>query len=420
MAVFNVVNKIPESIGTAGWKSIGHSLMWKDVNRQGIKAGRLDGTTFRVVAAEERERSPAMRFLVGLGVFIATVLSLGLALLSPEIRDGFRAKAHRFYLIPTSQLAAEGAAKSLDEYCKIYNPKISSKEAQELTSQGKLLIADIRAGRAQPPQTAEAKQQCLAALTWVLMDAAISKKMGFREGTFVLEDPNNHIYTYLQGCDSYERSSSHYVGRSVGKHRGADVIACANLMPAGKRTLLFGQVVGHPKKEAATSQLFIKPENFSADHSKGYDFFMHGWEFVNAQWNKIAHPGSDDLSYMRKERVPHAVLAQFNEIVNQSHPQGDEKVKANAKADAKKYGIAYMHSFVEELKKAPNSEKLQAAIAQFDELIKSYDHCELRTGREVYFTAEEVNSLNPRTEEELLSSVNESDSEDAINLFLNP
>lgn len=92
---------------------------------------------------------------------------------------------------------------------------------------------------------------------------------------------------------------------------GLDFASNDGALPAGKRTILFGLAETHDQRQV----LFIKPENWGADHRhrlgsfKSYEkikhFINHTLQFFHAQYVKIIRPGYDDRPGTAKERIPH-------------------------------------------------------------------------------------------------------------------
>jgi len=241
------------------------------------------------------------------------------------------------------------------------------------------------------------------------MSQAIKGGQGYEEGTFVIEDPEGRLYSYLMSApNGYERDSSHYKGRSAPKHRGVDIFN--GKMPAHKRTLLFEKVTNPDFKGMPAQVLFLKPENFSADKSQAYDFAMHGVEFVAAQSNKLFYPGSDDLESMRKERVPAKELKEFNQLINILEKYEPEEGNtqewlnkalgendlgplknnlsfAKIKECAKRDGICFMSRFINYIQDYAEKGGEMPAAFDADSLVgmfKEYDLADRRTGREVY------------------------------------
>lgn len=149
-------------------------------------------------------------------------------------------------------------------------------------------------------------------LVWHLMQSACDNGDSFAQGTFVLEgDDAQNLYDKLSSIDeSYTRHSSHFKGRCNLPQKGLDFSGKDLHLPCGKRTILFGIAKSHDDKVI----LFIKPENWGADHGisslihqegKLKHFVNHTLDFIHAQYVKIMRPGYDDQPGSAKERIPH-------------------------------------------------------------------------------------------------------------------
>lgn len=301
-------------------------------------------------------------------------------------------------------------------FCSEHCPHLEFNEAGKLIRQGQALFSEIINGKKVTPHNAATSAQEIAALTWFLMFCAIEKGQGHTNGAFMIEDPQGLLYTYLvKSPGAGFRSSSHLVGRSPdddamstlvfksAKHQGIDLPGAP--LPAEKRTILFEQIDNASfLSDLPRKLLFFKLEDYGTNLTSGYgkDAAMHGVELVHAQWNKAMHPGSDDLPEMRKERIPVSTLKAFNEVVKAVNADPFLKQKlmvripelfnmGQAPRLAKLWGIAYMHRFVKELKvEVSPGTPLATAVAQFEADIQEYDYPERRTGREVYFTSDEL------------------------------
>lgn len=302
----------------------------------------------------------------------------------------------------------EDPASNLKAYCEKYCAGIDSEEAAAYIQKGKEIFETVM----KDDQKLDNTEEVCTALTWYLVSLAIEKKQGFEEGTFVIEDPKDRLYNFLLSSPIvYQRASSHYKERSSVIQLGVDIFN--GKMPAHKRTLLFEKVHNPPYEDMPEQVLFLKPENYSADiynPKKAYDASMHLYEFAVTQYNKIYYPGSDDFPNMRKERVPAKELEEFfkqidilaryksdagtlekwlAQIFNDKNlgPLKENMSVQNIKSCAKKYGIAFMKRFVDNIEaygknggEIPSESKFSTLI----DMISQYDHPELRTGREVY------------------------------------
>ena len=308
-------------------------------------------------------------------------------------------------------------ARSFEDYCTIF--RISPTQASHYTEVGKKLMQGILEGTHHPSKDLKTSEEELAALSWFLMSCAIQKGEGHEEGAFIIEDIHQYLYNFLLNSPGTKtRASSHFVGRSPkdnslstvafssAKHHGVDVIKG---LPANKRTILFEMIDNPAFIEGLSKVLFFKLENYSPflTTGYGYDALMHGYELIQAQYNKRFKPGSDDDPSMRKERVPAALLKDFATIIqfikdNINDFGGREALEIldpnqelldldKANKNAKLWGVMYMHQFLVKMKELPIYPN------DFDNLIKpledefgTLEYPEKRTGREVYLTIEEL------------------------------
>lgn len=267
----------------------------------------------------------------------------------------------------------------LEDFCTRFCTNMNVDMAMKMVDKGKTLIAGIMNGNIK-----SGNHQDLLHLSWFLMYKAIEKNEGFEEGAFAIEDSNNALFNFLLQSKAtstpYYRPSTHYANRSPKKHHGIDIFD--ELMPAKKRTLLFSTA----NNEDGSQFLFIKPENFSAliAPSTAYDVWMHTVELFAAQRNKLLYPGSDDEPNMRKERVPSAVLKDFEKLLNVQ--PGIDKTEIRRKA--KLYGITFMYRYVQNL----DREYPEFDTQKFLSSLQEYDHLDKRTGREVYLTQPDLNN----------------------------
>lgn len=293
--------------------------------------------------------------------------------------------------------------ESIRLYCKAYNPTMSPSQAIRFATEGGGLVADILSGKRTKPSQNEAEEVELAQISWFLLSLALKKKEGFLEGTFVLEDPENKLYNFLCACPSiHSRPSSHFEGRLEG-NKGVNILKQTVPMPSEKRTLLFERVKTlSDAGQVVDGYLFIKPENWTADHNVGknpavaIDFPAHGAEFVAARKVKMLEPGADDKENMRKERIPAVIQKLFPEILKELNPahiaqaaKGLGREEWSVEKNSKVFGISYMKKFLENVNKLQDTSNSKN-IDQFNKIIAEYDHLEMRTGREVILTAKEL------------------------------
>jgi len=239
-------------------------------------------------------------------------------------------------------LAASTVQKYVDSYCE----GLDLQMVDELIFKGQQLVKSILEGtQSKLPENNVEAQLELAQLTWYFMKCGIDKSEGYYEGTFMIEDPEDKIFNFLNSNGhAYVRKSSHLKGRSSENHYGVDIFN--QKMPAHKRTLLFARTTTLNNRNI----LFLKPENFSADITQVADSVLHAKELIVSQYNKIFYPGSDDLSNMRKERVPVNVIKNFELIVNFIE-KNSETIFPELRENVTRWGISHMYRVAEELKK---------------------------------------------------------------------
>jgi hypothetical protein len=280
-------------------------------------------------------------------------------------------------------------SEDLEAYCYHYNREITPKDASLWIEEGNKTLKSLYSGNStrMKDDPHEANEQATS-ITWALMNEAISKGDGYREGSFVIDDPQGLLYNFLHSHpNKYDRLSSHFAKRSPKMHEGIDIFDCP--MPAQKRTLLFTQV----DQMDGSKVLFLKPENYSADHHNKYDTMMHGYEFFLSKKNKIFYPGSDDLPSMRKERVPVETSKIFENIVSTLNQFdfkelnkelfNDPIFEGNSLEKAKLYGIAFMNAYVQAVDKLSVIPG-ELDTAPFFESIKGLSDLDKRTGREAF------------------------------------
>jgi hypothetical protein len=311
-----------------------------------------------------------------------------------------------------NELTEKEAAVRLSAYCRLYCPGIDSHQAVELIQKGQLLMKGILSGAREPSRDHEASQLELAQLTWFLTWCALKKKQGAHEASFAIEiEPDSRIYHFLTSAPySYQRPSSHYMGRSErsrdyssylmasSQHHAVDVHNSP--MPAKKRTILFELVdtMSGPK-----NLLFFRPENFG---TRTYgDYAMHSLEFVESVQRKSGANGGDDASGMQKERIPDAAKKGFAALLQ--HLQQNRAIYdpilsklpgiydlTKALDFAKLYGIAFMFEFIRGIETQADCPR---EFKNFSDPVKktweSLDHLDKRTGREIYLTPDELASF---------------------------
>jgi hypothetical protein len=237
------------------------------------------------------------------------------------------------------------------------------------------------------------KLQCVV---WALMFEAIVEGDEFTEGTFSIWDPEGRLNTFMNSSYAYERPSSHFQGRSLSRigslfskilggtwQKGLDL----ENLPSGKRTILFDQVDPGTQNQLT----FIKPENYGvrrADH-----LLWHSWEFVESNYSKLMHPGKDDATTNRKERVPiKPFLEPFKKLIKVT--EGEES-RGRVLQAAKKHGVAFIDKYLNSL----DSRQIAGAQEHFNLLMHNLmqaSHATIRTGNEVIILPSAFHSNSTR------------------------
>lgn len=254
-------------------------------------------------------------------------------------------------------------------------------------------------------------------LIWFLYDKAGEKGQAFeKEGTFLIEDKDFNIYDALlkyvklvnptvtgtkkdkplhisYNPFAYPRDCSHYKqGEKLYPRYGIDVRFDENgyqirELPASKAHILFGKVLDWNGQQ----WIFIKPENNGLYYKDGWA--QHAGEFgtsVAKKTNLIEN--DDDAECNRKERVTKIFKQQMKPIIDQLMQPQVLNVDLKAMVDAE--GIKSMFTIKKLVLNANNPKLPATAINALDALIEAYkskyDHLEMRSGREVILTQEEM------------------------------
>jgi hypothetical protein len=308
-----------------------------------------------------------------------------------------------------SNVTTAEAAKSLSPYCQMYCPGISSNKAFELIRKGQILMREILNNDREASDDAKQAENELLQITWFLKYCALKKNQGAHEWSLAIEE-DKKLYAFLMSAPGiYERASSHYVGRSKpstgystwvtksSSHYGVDIEN--ELMPANKRTILFGLVDATPDGQKI---LFFKPENFGTQGP--WDLLSHAIEFGESVGKKARAQGEDDLPGMQKERVPDNTKKAFTALLTHIQDNLDtyepflSKIDPNKEIDLKKamdlaklWGIAYMYRFITVI---GSSEGCPREFNKFSiavkETLQSLDHLDKRTGKEIYLTKQDL------------------------------
>lgn len=219
-------------------------------------------------------------------------------------------------------------------------------------------------------------------LLWFFYACAVNKGQAFEEGAYILVDPAQQFFNFLQSSGlGTPRRSSHLKHISV-PHYGLDVQGVFTFPPFNKGTLLYANL--------ENGLTFMKPENYGVQTT--IDLAMHAIEFIESQARKVPSiqkafdmRRDDDPGYA-KERVPATELQQFKKIVER-HGMVRESM-----AKAKTAGIGFMYTSAIEQQSTLNRQ--QKRDQELDDFVAAlqllFDHLAIRTGREVIFTPDEL------------------------------
>ncbi len=251
--------------------------------------------------------------------------------------------------------------------------------------------------------------KAVRALIWYYYALACGKQQFFEEGTFIIAHPQAPLILNFINKDTiksalpalyrvdnaYERISSHFdkYMKWAGikeQHYGIDI----SHLPTGKQTLLFGHV------NRDKNIIFIKPENHGtntvtdlAHHAKGYAESVQTKTMASLNGG----PSGDDAPEFRKERVPTEILNRFK-ILNDNVLMLELIIPADHEQryrEAQARGISYMYQVVEQYVRGLDKEpELQVQAQKLLEMMREYDHLDLRFGREVILTQAELNYLS--------------------------
>jgi hypothetical protein len=250
----------------------------------------------------------------------------------------------------------------------------------------------------------------------------------FKEGAFMVEDPQGKLQAYLENSNSYSRSSSHMRDfQNQGpdfKARGVDIRGVS--MPNGRKTILFQKV---PQEQPTSKKmLFVKMEPYGCrgltcrgsgtprDHEtpsslwKGVkrfflntkDFIMHGLGFMDSVLQRAGLMAIEGQN--NRERIPSGLSTSYQALLNR-FPEGDASPaykilnESNPLSDSR--GIKVMHKNLNDLLTSTNfntdlDDDLKAQVQQlFDTIDTHGDHLDLRIGSEIILTQNDLNQLMP-------------------------
>ena len=152
--------------------------------------------------------------------------------------------------------------------------------------------------------------------------------------------------------------------------------AARNLLPNNMTHILF--IPYDPENH----KFILKPEDYCMYNFS--EIVLHGVGLVRSKWEGLFGP-SDNEEHQRKERIPKKVISDFDRLISESGI-GEEKQK-QYKKEVRVFGIQRIVARAEEF--AVNSPIRQ----HIEELEREYKHADMRFGREIIFTEEELIKL---------------------------
>lgn len=343
----------------------------------------------------------------------------GMPVLIPLIERATRATFSQEASAPTTP------KKNLRDYLAKWSPNVSLEDAKQYIRDGKRLLLGILSGDiVDPIQVEGGSMQALTLLAWCLMSGALKKNQAHLQGSFSIEDPQKLIYKFFYKVqESKTRTSSHYpnrrpvvnpIMRMFFSQMGVNVLT--GKMPGDQKHLLFGPIKNMPT--CSIPLFFLKFEPYSPFLLSGpqpfplyapslevpfVDLTCHTVCYGKSAWTKTFCPSSNDELEMHKEYPPATTLDAFNQCCQEISSKNLEKINMtmykkgfmpDVASNKSEYGIGYMSQFIEELKTYQEDETIDSAhIKAFKNAVADLDHLDRRTGREVYFTVDEIYSL---------------------------
>lgn len=314
------------------------------------------------------------------------------------------------------------AKKDLRDYLVKWTPNVQLEEAEYYIKEGKRLLAGIlNENIVDPIQVDGGSMHALTLLAWCLMSGALKKNQAHYQGSFTIEDQDKLIYRFFCKIrESKTRTSSHYpnrrpvrnpITRMFFSQMGVNVLT--GKMPGNQKHLLFGQIKGAPGRSIPL--FFFKFEPYSPFLLSGpqplpsyvpslevplVDVTCHTLCFGVSVWTKVFSPASNDDPDMNKEYPPAATLHAFNAIYQKIPTKIVESVNnlmvikgfnADVESNKSEYGISYMTQFIDEMKELQENWQMDPILLDaFNASLAELDHRDKRTGREVYFTTDEI------------------------------
>jgi hypothetical protein len=254
----------------------------------------------------------------------------------------------------------------------------------------------------------------------------------YEEGAMFVEDPNNHLETFLSRANSYERASSHMHGyQDMGgayHPRGVDLRNVDT--PNEFKTVMFARLphedalADGPRGTGGKHMLFVKMEPHGCrgltprgsgtprDHEtpasvwKGVkrfclnakDLFMHSIGFARSMGQRLGFVAV--VGQNNRERIPNDVKTAYQGVINQAEARGLGVIKnvlTNRSPLSDASGIKQMLFNLEQaIGQAAtypgNDDFFGGLTALHNSLLLHGDHPTLRIGNEVILTRDEMNA----------------------------
>lgn len=319
----------------------------------------------------------------------------------------------------------------------LFSPHLLAKEENQRITKGKILTCDILRGTLPKISDQTESLNQIIDVMWYLYSLAEAKGEGFTSGTFVIKDPDSYFYNFLMNYVkfvnkkikgtkddtahhvsldeyAYSRASSHFkLSQKEHRQYGIDVRfsgkrpkpPIGGYLPIPKKThILFGKI--------DKTRMFIKMEEVGL---KPGSVLLHGILFVKVvlipklkdrlepllkhipeeERDIIAHylGGKEKEEKHRREKIPQEFFKNCLGILEKATNITQEKRKEHV-YNFSTQGIQYLYKITTD-----RPEELSAQLKEFEqylkELEKEYNHLDIRHGREVIFTQDDLKEKCP-------------------------
>ena len=262
-----------------------------------------------------------------------------------------------------------------------------------------LLHALLERKHGQPVPAATADN--LGLIIWFLRAKAEKKGQGFERGSFVVEDPNGHLWAWIQQIPGlYNRGIGVGSKRTRGSshlreyHPTSYGVDTNNVPWAEMHTLL---LIPFTHAATGTPYLFLKPETAGTATVGARAEHM-------VQYAKSRHRGHEAIR-QRREDTPRDLVNAFSNVIERAkimcnlhssctRENADARIAAldQALKEGKKWGMWKMRTIIGNFSPQEN-EDAKHEINAFNTVCNQYDHMALRRGEEVIFTSDELTSF---------------------------